>query len=85
MSPTVGIDLAKKVFQLQGVYELGKPVIKKQIRRNQMEEFFVNLLACLIGMEACGGVHHWARKRFRDGGLTEIVRKHGSLHPSDEG
>ena len=59
---TVGIDLAKNVFQLHGVNEFGKPVIKKQIRRDQMAEFFVNLPACLIGMEACGSAHHWARK-----------------------
>ena len=59
---TLGIDLAKNVFQLHGVNELGKPVIKKQLRRDQMAEFFVNLPACLIGMEACGSAHHWARK-----------------------
>jgi transposase len=55
---TVGIDLAKNLFQVHGVNELGKPVIKKQLRRNQMAEFFVNLPPCLIGMEACGGAHH---------------------------
>jgi len=59
---TVGIDLAKNVFQLHGVNEAGKPVIKKQIRRDQVAEFFVNLPACLIGMEACGSAHYWARK-----------------------
>ncbi|KAG0323232.1 hypothetical protein BGZ97_011764 [Linnemannia gamsii] len=59
---TVGIDLAKNVFQLHGVNEFGKPVIKKQLRRDQMVEFFVNLPAYLIGMEACGSAHHWARK-----------------------
>ena len=59
---TVGIDLAKNVFQLHGVNEFGKTVIKKQIRRDQVAEFFVNLPACLIGMEACGSAHHWARK-----------------------
>jgi transposase len=59
---TLGIDLAKNVFQLHGVNEYGKTVIKKQIRRDQMAEFFANLPACLIGMEACGSAHHWARK-----------------------
>lgn len=59
---TVGIDLAKNVFQLHGVNELGKTVFKKQLRRDQMAEFFINLPACLIGMEACGGAHYWARK-----------------------
>jgi len=59
---TVGIDLAKNVFQLHGVNEFGKPVVKKHLRRKQMAEFFVNLPTCLIGMEACGSAHYWARK-----------------------
>lgn len=59
---TVGIDLAKNVFQVHGVNEHGKPVLKKQLRRDQLVTFFVNLEPCLIGMEACGGAHHWARK-----------------------
>ena len=59
---TVGIDLAKNVFQLHGVNEFGKTVVKKQLRRDQVSEYFVNLPACLIGMEACGSAHHWARK-----------------------
>ena len=59
---TVGIDLAKSVFQIHGVDERGKPVVKKQIKRDQMAPFFANLPPCLIGMEACGSAHHWARK-----------------------
>jgi transposase len=59
---TVGIDLAKNVFQIHGVNEHGKTVLKKQIKRDQMPTFFVNLPPCLIGMEACGSAHHWARK-----------------------
>jgi transposase len=59
---TVGIDLAKNVFQVHGVNEHGKIALKKQIKRDQMAAFFVNLPPCLIGMEACGGAHYWARK-----------------------
>ncbi len=59
---TVGIDLAKNVFQIHAVNEHGKTVLKKQLRRDQVAEFFVNLPVCLIGMEACGSAHHWARK-----------------------
>ena len=70
---TVGIDLAKNVFQLHGVNEFGKPVIKKQIRRDQMAEFFVNLPACLIGMEACGSAHHWARKLVSFGHTVKLM------------
>lgn len=59
---TIGIDLAKSVFQIHGVDERGQTVLKKQIKRAQLAEFFVNLPACLIGMEACGSAHHWGRK-----------------------
>ena len=59
---TIGIDLAKNVFQVHGVDERGKVVLKKQLRRDQMATFFVNLPPCLVGMEACGSAHHWARK-----------------------
>ena len=59
---TIGIDLAKLVFQLHGVDAGGKTQLKKQIKRDQMNLFFANLPACLIGMEACGSAHHWARK-----------------------
>jgi len=70
---TVGIDLAKNVFQLHGVNKFGKPVIKKQIRRDQMAEFFVNLPDCLIGMEACGSAHHWARKLVSFGHNVKLM------------
>ncbi|MGJ7568735.1 IS110 family transposase [Variovorax sp. GB1R11] len=58
---TVGIDLAKNVFQVHAVDEHGKVALRKQLRRDQMTAFFVNLPPCLIGMEACGSAHHWAR------------------------
>lgn len=59
---TVGIDLAKSVFQLHGVDGAGHTVIRKQVKRDQLAPFFANLPPCLIGMEACGSAHHWARK-----------------------
>src|SRR6202051_4121834 len=58
---TVGIDLAKNVFQVHGIDERGKPVLRKQLRRGQIAEFFVNLPPCLIGMESCASAHHWGR------------------------
>jgi transposase len=58
---TVGIDLAKSVFQVHAVDERGKAVLRKQLRRDQMMAFFANLPPCVIGMEACGSAHHWAR------------------------
>lgn len=59
---TLGIDLAKNVFQVHGIDQHGKVMLKKQLKRAQMAPFFINLPPCLIGMEACGSAHHWARK-----------------------
>jgi len=59
---TIGIDLAKNVFQLHGVDARGKAVLKKLLKRAQMAAFFANLPPGLVGMEACAGAHHWARK-----------------------
>ena len=59
---TIGIDLAKTVFQVHGVDAHGKVVLRKQLKRDQMVTFFANLAPCLIGMEACAGSHYWARK-----------------------
>ena len=59
---TVGIDLAKSIFQVHGVNEHDKAVLKKQLKRHQMVAFFANLPPCVIGMEACASAHFWARK-----------------------
>jgi transposase len=59
---TIGIDLAKAVFQIHGVDERGKVAVRKQLKRAEMSSYFANLESCLIGMEACGSAHHWARK-----------------------
>ena len=66
---TLGIDLAKNVFQLHGVNKASKVVLRKRITRAKLAEFMANLPPCLIGMEACGSAHHWARK-FQDMGHT---------------
>jgi len=58
----IGLDLAKDVFQLHGVDSDGRVVLKKQLKRAQLAAFFANLEPCLVGMEACAGAHHWARK-----------------------
>jgi len=59
---TIGIDLAKNVFQVHGVDAHGKTVLKKQLKRDQVASFFIQLKPCLIGMEACASAHHWGRK-----------------------
>lgn len=58
----LGIDIAKTVFELHGVNESGKTVLKKSINRNKLAELIAQLPPCLIGMEACGGSHYWGRK-----------------------
>lgn len=70
---TVGIDLAKNVFQVHGVDERGKAVLRKQLKREQMVVFFVNLPPCLIGMEACGSAHYWARKLQEMGHTVRLM------------
>lgn len=62
----LGIDLGKNTFHLFGVDESGTVVMKKKLNRKKLLEYFANLSPCLVGMEACGGSHHWARK------LTEL-------------
>ena len=57
----LGIDLAKQVFQLHGVNERGKPQLSKRVRRAALARVIAQLPPCLIGMEACGSAHHWAR------------------------
>lgn len=59
---TIGLDLAKSVFQVHGIDARGKVVITKQLRRSAVLEFFANFPACLIGIEACASAHYWARE-----------------------
>jgi transposase len=68
---TIGIDLAKTVFQVHGVDERGKVVLRRQLRRKDVAVFFANLEPCLIGMEACGSAHYWGRTLS---GLGHTVR-----------
>ena len=70
---TVGIDLAKNVFQVHGVDEGGKVVLKKSLKRTQVVPFFANLEPCRIGLEACGGAHHWARALERLGHTVKLM------------
>ena len=70
---TIGIDLAKAVFQVHGVDAQGKTVLKKQLKRIHVAEFFANLSPCLIGMEACGSAHYWARALARLGHDVRLI------------
>jgi transposase len=64
---TIGLDLAKNVFQIHGVDANGKAVLRKQLKRSQILAFFANLPPCLVGMEACAGAHYWARELIKLG------------------
>lgn len=70
---TIGLDLAKSVFQLHGVGADGTVVLRRQLRRAQMLAFFSRLPPCLIGMEACGGAHYWARELSNLGHEVRLI------------
>jgi transposase len=59
---TIGIDIAKNVFQVHGIDECDEVIVRRQLRRRQVLPFFTKLTPCLIGMEACATSHHWARE-----------------------
>jgi transposase len=59
---TIGLDLAKQVFQVHAVDCSGKAIIKKKLRRSEALAFFRDLAPCLVGMEACGSAHYWGRE-----------------------
>ena len=59
---TIGVDLAKNVFQVHGVDGAGAIVIRRQLRRRQLLSFFEKQSQCLVGMEACASAHYWARE-----------------------
>src|SRR5919106_6757210 len=59
---TVGLDIAKNVFQVHGIDQRGKVILRQRLARAKVLAFFANLRRCLIGMEACGGAHYWARE-----------------------
>jgi len=71
----VGLDLAKNVFQVHGVDVHGAVMFRKQLKRSQIVAFFVQLPPVLVGMEACGGAHHWARV------LTDLGHTGGIMAP----
>src|SRR5213076_1614785 len=59
---TIGLDIAKSVFQVHGVDAVGQVVIRRQLRRSQVLSFFSKLSPCVVGIEACASSHHWSRE-----------------------
>jgi len=70
---TVGIDLAKNVFSLHGVDGKGLVLLRRTVRRDQLEEAVAKLQPCLIGMEACSGAHEWARRFVGYGHTVKLM------------
>ena len=70
---TIGVDLAKSVFQIHGIDKNGKTVVRKKLSRSKVLSFFVQLPPCLIGMEACSGAHYWARKLSEQGHEVKLM------------
>lgn len=69
----LGIDLAKQSFQLHGVDASGAVVLKMKLTRNKLVEYIAQLPPCLIGLEACGGSHHWLRVFTRFGHTVRLM------------
>ncbi len=70
---TLGLDLAKNVFQVHVVDDEGNLTVRRQLRRQQMFSFFAELPPCLIGLEACGTSHYWARELAASGHDVRII------------
>jgi transposase len=69
----IGIDIAKQVFQIHGVDENGRTVLKKQLKRPEMLRFFVQQEPTFIGIEACAGAHYWARELIKQGHAVKLI------------
>ena len=80
---TIGLDIAKSVFQVHGVDAAGQVVIRRQLKRRYVLSFFQKLPQCLVGIEACASSHHWSRElqalgsccAINAAGLREALRQ----------
>lgn len=70
---TIGLDLAKNIFQVHGIDAAGEVIVRKALRRGQMLPFFAKLPPCLVGIEACGTSHYWARELTRLGHEVRLM------------
>jgi transposase len=70
---TIGLDLAKSVFQVHGIDATGRVVVRRQLRRGEVLGFFARLRPCLVGMEACATAHHWGRELIRLGHTVKLM------------
>ncbi|WP_026621549.1 transposase (plasmid) [Ensifer sp. WSM1721] len=70
---TIGLDLAKNIFQVHGIDACGKVVVRKALRRGEVMKFFAGLHPCLIGIEACATAHHWGRELGKLGHTVRLM------------
>jgi hypothetical protein len=70
---TIGLDIAKSVFQIHGVDRDGEVAIRKRVSRAKLLEFFAGLPPCVIGIEACPTAHHWSRKLLALGHTVRLM------------
>ena len=70
---TIGLDIAKSVFQVHGVDAAGQVVVRRQLKRRQVLAFFGKLPPCLIGIEACASSHYWARELQALGHTVRLI------------
>jgi len=69
---TVGLDLAKNLFQVHGADAQGRPVLRRRLAREKVLEFFATLPPCLVGLEACAAAHYWARELAKLGHTVRL-------------
>src|SRR4051794_37691077 len=70
---TVGLDLAKYIFQLHGADSAGAVVFRKKLRRGQLLAFLATLPPCTVAMEACGSAHYWGREIAKLGHMVKLI------------
>ena len=76
---TIGLDLAKLVFQVHGADAAGRAVLRRQLRRGELLRFLGSLEPCVVAMEACGSAHHWGREIARLGHEVRLIVNGGAI------
>ena len=69
----IGLDIAKQIFELHGVDRRGRVVVRKTLRRERVLEYFSQLPACEVALEACGGAHYWHRELSKLGHSVRLL------------
>src|SRR5688572_13607263 len=70
---TIGLDIAKNIFQVHGVDASGQAVLRRKVSRAKILDLFASLEPCLVGMEACSTAHHWARELGKLGHEVKLM------------